>query len=45
MYWVGKLGKESVAAVGLAANLMLMVLAATQSMGIGHNYSYLPCCR
>lgn len=35
MYWVGRLGKESVAAVGLAANLMLMVLAATQSLGIG----------
>jgi putative MATE family efflux protein len=35
MYWVGRLGKESVAAVGLAANIMLLVLAATQSLGIG----------
>jgi putative MATE family efflux protein len=35
MYWVGRLGKESVAAVGLAANVMLLVLAATQVLGIG----------
>jgi len=35
MYWVGHLGKESVAAVGLAANIMLLVLAATQVLGIG----------
>jgi putative MATE family efflux protein len=35
MYWVGRLGKESVAAVGLAANIMLLVLAATQALGIG----------
>ncbi len=35
MYWVGRLGKESVAAVGLAANLMLIVLALTQSLGVG----------
>ena len=27
MYWVGRLGKESVAAVGLAANLMALTLA------------------
>ena len=35
MYWVGKLGKESVAAVGLAANLMALTLALTQMMGVG----------
>src|SRR5262245_19310065 len=35
MYWVGRLGKESVAAVGLAANIMLVVLAATQALGVG----------
>jgi putative MATE family efflux protein len=35
MYWVGRLGKESVAAVGLAANIMLLVVAATQALGIG----------
>jgi putative MATE family efflux protein len=35
MYWVGRLGKESVAAVGLAANLMALTLALTQMMGVG----------
>jgi putative MATE family efflux protein len=35
MYWVGRLGKESVAAVGLAANLMALTLALTQIMGVG----------
>jgi len=35
LYWVGKLGKESVAAVGFSANLMVIVLAVTQSLGVG----------
>jgi len=35
MYWVGRLGKESVAAVGLAANLMVLTLALTQILGVG----------
>lgn len=35
MYWVGRLGKESVAAIGLAANLMALTLALTQMMGVG----------
>jgi len=35
MYWVGRLGKESVTAVGLAANLMALTLALTQIMGVG----------
>jgi putative MATE family efflux protein len=35
LYWVGKLGKEAVAAVGFSANLMVIVLAVTQSLGVG----------
>jgi putative MATE family efflux protein len=35
MYWVGRLGRESVAAVGLAANWMALTLALTQMMGVG----------
>ncbi len=35
MFWVGRLGKESVAAVGLAANLMALTLALTQMLGVG----------
>ena len=35
LYWVGKLGKEPVAAVGFSANLMVIVLAVTQSLGVG----------
>jgi putative MATE family efflux protein len=35
LYWVGNLGKEAVAAVGLAGNLMFIVLAATQMLGVG----------
>jgi putative MATE family efflux protein len=35
LYWVGRLGKESVAAVGFSANLMVIVLALTQSLGVG----------
>lgn len=35
MYWIGRLGRDSVAAVGLAANLMALTLALTQMMGVG----------
>jgi putative MATE family efflux protein len=35
LYWVGHLGKEAVAAVGLAGNLMFIVLAASQMLGVG----------
>src|SRR6266542_2807214 len=35
LYWVGNLGKKAVAAVGLAGNLMFIVLAATQMLGVG----------
>ena len=35
LYWVGRLGTEAVAAVGLSGNLMFVVLAATQMLGVG----------
>ena len=35
LYWVGSLGKEAVAAVGLAANISFVVLALTQVLGVG----------
>jgi putative MATE family efflux protein len=35
LYWVGRLGKESVAAVGIAGNLMFIVLGATQMLAVG----------
>ena len=35
LYWVGRLGKEAVAAVGIAGNLMFMVLAITMMLGVG----------
>lgn len=35
LYWVGRLGKEAIAAVGLAGNLMMVVLALTQALGVG----------
>ncbi len=35
LYWVGRLGKEAVAAVGLAGNLMFVVLALSQTLGVG----------
>jgi putative MATE family efflux protein len=35
LYWVGRLGKEAVAAVGLAANLSFVVLALSQVLGVG----------
>src|ERR1051326_4242208 len=35
LFWVGKLGKEAIAAVGVAGNLMMIVLALTQMLGMG----------
>ncbi len=35
LYFVGRLGKESVAGVSLAGTVMFMVLALTQSLGVG----------
>src|SRR6202022_4970744 len=35
LYWVGRLGKEAIAAVGVAGNLTMVVLALTQMFGVG----------
>ena len=35
LYWVGRLGKEAVAAVGVAGNLQFVVLAVSQMLGVG----------
>ena len=35
LYWVGRLGKEAVAAVAIAGNLMFIVLAISQMLGVG----------
>ena len=35
LYWVGRLGKEAVAAVGINGNLSFVVLALTQVLGVG----------
>src|SRR5215468_8547235 len=35
LYWVGHLGKEAIAAVGLAGNLTMIALALTQMLGVG----------
>ena len=35
LYWVGRMGKEAVAAVAIAGNLMFVVLAVTQMLGVG----------
>jgi putative MATE family efflux protein len=35
LYWVGRLGKEAVAAVGIAGNLTFVVLAISQMLGVG----------
>jgi putative MATE family efflux protein len=35
LYWVASLGKEAIAAVGLSGNLMMVVLALTQMLGVG----------
>jgi putative MATE family efflux protein len=35
IYWVGRLGKEAVAAVALSSNLMFVSLAVTQMLSVG----------
>jgi putative MATE family efflux protein len=35
LYWVGRLGTEAVAAVGIAGNLTFITLALTQMLGVG----------
>ena len=35
LYWVGRLGTQAVAAVGIAGNLSFIVLALTQMLGVG----------
>jgi len=35
LYFVGRLGREAIAAVALGGNLMMLVLALTQSLGVG----------
>src|SRR5262252_8954356 len=35
LYFVGRLGKTAVAAVSLSGNLMFLVLALTQTLGVG----------
>src|SRR5512132_2816604 len=35
LYFVGRLGKSAVAAVSLSGNLMFLVLALTQMLGVG----------
>jgi putative MATE family efflux protein len=35
LYWVGSLGAEAVAAVGIAGNLTFVVLAVSQMLGVG----------
>jgi len=35
LFWVGRLGKEAIAAVGVAGNVTMIVLALTQMLGVG----------
>src|SRR5262245_8483616 len=35
LYFVGRLGKEAIAAVSLSGNIMMVVLAITQTLGVG----------
>src|ERR1044071_3296925 len=35
LYWVSRLGKEAVAAVGIGGNLMMAVLALLQMLSVG----------
>src|SRR5213080_4861530 len=35
LYWVGRLGREAIAAVGVAGNFTMIVLALTQMLGVG----------
>ena len=41
LYWVGRLGKEAIAAVGVAGNLTMIVLALTQILGRGNDHANL----
>src|SRR5207248_1584108 len=35
LFWVGRLGRQAIAAVGVAGNLTMIVLALTQMLGVG----------
>src|SRR5512142_2996586 len=35
LYWVGRLGKDAIAAVAIAGNIMFLTLAASQMLGVG----------
>ena len=35
LFWVGQIGKEAIAAVGLAGSLNMIILALTQMLGVG----------
>src|SRR5437879_13563568 len=35
LYWVGHLGREAIAAVGVGGNITMIVLALTQMLGVG----------
>jgi putative MATE family efflux protein len=35
LFWVGRLGKEAVAAVGVAGNIMFLVFSVSQVLGVG----------
>src|ERR1043166_5499189 len=35
LYWVGRLGKEAIAAVSVAGSLTMIILALTQMLGVG----------
>ena len=35
LFWVGRLGTDAIAAVGLAGNLSFIVIAITQVLGVG----------
>ena len=37
LYWVGRLGKEAIAGVGIAGNLTFIVLAITQMLAVGYD--------
>ena len=39
LYWVGRLGKEAVAGVGIAGNLKFIVLAVTQMLERRHHHA------
>lgn len=35
LYWVGRLGKDAIAAVSLSGNLLFVIMALTQTLGVG----------